>query len=118
MKEALKADLAAFQSSERADRWNLTDSSDPYWAGKQMGMLARLALIADELGMEDEVCVYACVCACMEREVCVYACVCACVCGVVDEPWPTVSTSNMFTHTRVHTHAHVHLRALTHVAHL
>jgi hypothetical protein len=55
VRDAIKADLSAYQGSGREKRWNLTDASDPYWAGKSMGMLARLAVIADELGMEQEV---------------------------------------------------------------
>lgn len=40
---------------EKGDKASGEDLDDPYWAGKDMGRLARLALIADELGMHDEV---------------------------------------------------------------
>lgn len=36
-------------------RWNATDPDDPYWEGKRMAMYARLALIADEVGLKAEV---------------------------------------------------------------
>lgn len=40
---------------EKGDKASGEDLDDPYWAGKDMSRLARLALIADELGMHDEV---------------------------------------------------------------
>jgi len=38
-------------------RWNLTysDPDDPYWVGKQMAMVGRLALMAEEFGDQDVV---------------------------------------------------------------
>ena len=54
IKKAVKEDLAAIQKPDY-HRWNKTDADDPYWEGKRMAMYARLALIADELGMDDEV---------------------------------------------------------------
>ena len=50
---AVSEDLAAIKKGG-TERWNKTDKSDAYWAGKRMAMYARLALVAEEVGMEKE----------------------------------------------------------------
>lgn len=54
IKAAVRIDLAAIQRGAHR-RWNATDPEDPYWEGKRMAMYARLALIADEVGLKAEV---------------------------------------------------------------
>ncbi|KAM3577913.1 hypothetical protein VYU27_000018 [Nannochloropsis oceanica] len=53
IREAVMSDLAAIRKGD-FKRWNKTDVNDPYWEGKRMAMYARLAVIADEVGMVPE----------------------------------------------------------------
>jgi hypothetical protein len=56
IQEAVVSDLAALDSIGAShSRWNNTDMADPYWGGKLIAMVARLALIADEVDMTDVV---------------------------------------------------------------
>ena len=54
IKKAISEDMAAIRKNDHS-RWNKTDPNDPYWEGKRMAMYTRIALIADEVGMDDEV---------------------------------------------------------------
>ena len=53
IKAAVVSDLAAIKKGD-FKLWNKTDPNDPYWEGKRMAMYARLALIADEVGLVNE----------------------------------------------------------------
>ena len=49
----MASDLASIRNGREA--WNWSDPEDPYWGGKEMAMYARIALIADEVGLATEV---------------------------------------------------------------